>query len=414
MKKALFFLVAVLALVAGAALADDAKGNDAELVGYDGGFFIQNRDRSFVFKTNGRFIPRLYYSKITGNDSDWSFKIRSVKLDFNATVFTDTSFGFSLEHATESELFTTVNITGAVLAHKFAPEFTVSIGMVGLPLSIIDARGTPGLIFVDKPLIISQVDLPSNQMTPLRSSFGAPSGLGICLEGTFFDKLYYNLSVVNGASKATPATIGPSGELVPGTGGQESDYSLNFNKRVSAGVRLAYDILDPAGSNEEDFPYSERPKWTVSAGGDYQGKRQDPNFVVMPTVDYIITGSVGTSFKWRGFAINSEAYGRKTKIGDPGSAVFYSNILDDMGYYVDVGYFIIPDKLEIGILASQLFREGPHNNSYQFAGSINWFPLGKPNMKLQLGYSYANYYKNITQEAATKGQSAVFQLVTTF
>jgi len=57
----------------------------------------------------------------------------------------------------------------------------------------------------------------------------------------------------------------------------------NFNKRVSAGARLAYDILENAGSFENDIPYSEKARWTISMGGTYQSKREDPNFVVMPT-----------------------------------------------------------------------------------------------------------------------------------
>lgn len=382
------------------------------LVGYKGGFFIQNEDQSFVLKINGLFQPKFEYNKQPGTASDWTMKIRRSGLDFNTTILTNTLFSFSIRHSTKSANFQTVNVTGIMLSQTIVPEFSILVGQIGLPLDI----GYSSKMFqlLEAPLISTQIDGGQGQLTPLRSSFGSPSGIGIGVEGTFFNKLYYNVNAVNGAARATAGTLNPNGTVTPGTGGDESDYDLNFDKKVSFGARIAYDIFDNIGGSESDIPYSEKPKWTISVGGDYQGKRQDPNFVNMPTIKYILTGSMGTGFKYRGLSLTAQVYGRKTKIEDAGDAIFYSNTMDDMAYYVDAGYFIIPNKLEIAGRASQVFRHGPHNNSWEFGGCLNWFILGKSNLKLQAGYDQQSFYETITSDSQVKSHQFGLLLTTFF
>ncbi|PIR18220.1 MAG: hypothetical protein COV46_00980 [Deltaproteobacteria bacterium CG11_big_fil_rev_8_21_14_0_20_49_13] len=393
-------------------VAETPPKTDDEIVGYDGGFFIRNSDKSFVLMINGRMQPQAYFQKTTGSDSTWTFGIRRARLDFDATMWTNTSFHVTLNHSTKSAAFSTVNVFNLAVAHVFAPEFSVSVGQVGLPLDILQSRTSNGYQLPEAPNIISQIDGSAAQSTPLRSSFGAPSGIGVSLEGKFFKKLYYRLSAVNGAAQATNTVTG--GVVSNPSGGEESDYTLNFDKKVSVGARLAYDIFENTGSFENDMPYSEKAKWIVSMGGIYQGKRQDPNFAVMPTINYLVTGSVGSSFKYRGFAVTAEAYARKTKIGNPGSATFYSNTLDDAAYYVDGGYFVIPNKLEIAARGSQLFREGPTNNSYEIDGSINWFPRGTPNLKLMAAYTMQKFYVNQTNAPTARNQAFTLFLATFF
>lgn len=416
MKRLILWLIIVLVAIAATAAAEETKKTSKEdpvNVGYDKGFFIKNNDDSFIFKINGRFQPQVYFTKVTGSDSNWTFGIRRARLDFNATMVSDNIMNISLEHATKSASFDYVNVTNAYAIHKFMPELSVTAGMVGLPLDIIGWRSSNGYQLPEAPITNSQTDGSAAQMTPLRTSFGVPNGLGMTLDGTFSKKLYYRVSVINGAAEATH-TVSATGVVTKAAGGQESNYELNFNKRVSAGARLAYDIFENAGSFENDIPYSEKARWTISIGGTYQSKREDPNFVVMPTIGYLITGSAGTSFKYRGFSITAEAYGRKTKIDNPGSATFYSNTLDDMAYYVDSGYFVIPNKLEIAGRIAQIFREGPHNNSYEIDGGINWFPTGKPNLKLMTAYTMQRYYEKQSEGSAARTQFFKVFLATFF
>jgi len=388
MKKISLFLAILIFSVF---LVTDIKAEDglvsasapAPVAGYEGGFFIQSPSTDYKFTLNGRFQPKIYYEKTRDNPSNFSFAVRRARVDFGFTIAKNGFASFSLQHSTDSANFQTMNITGAVAGWSVAPEFTITAGMVGMPLSIIGARGSLGFLLLETPITQTQKDTSASTLTPIRSSFGNPSGLGIEFTGTI-KKFFYDLSVVNGAAATTLQTA-----TTTGAGGEESDYDLNFNKRVSAGARLAYNIFDPAGSLEMDFPYSEKAKWTISVGGNYQGKRQDPYSAAV--VKYILTGSIGTSFKWRGFAINAEAYGRKTKLDSPGTATYYETIMDDFGYYVDGGYYFIPNKLEIALSGSQIIREGPTNNSYQLGGGLNWYIVDN-NIKLQLVYTLTSYY----------------------
>ncbi len=68
--------------------------------------------------------------------------------------------------------------------------------------------------------------------------------------------------------------------------------------------------------------------------------------------------------------------------------------MDDLGYYANAGYYVIPQKLEIALQAGQIFREGPDNNSNQFGGGINWYIIGN-NMKLQAAFNWIEDYDDI-------------------
>jgi len=396
MKRLVLWLTVIFMLIATSIVANAEEAvpeipppSDKPVAGYKKGFFIQNSDGSFVFKITGRFQPRVEYNKTADTESDWTFLIRRARIDFGGTIAEKGSFYITLQHSTKSAKFQTVNVANVTASYEFMPEFTLTAGMVGMPLSILGTRSSLGYFLLEPPIVLTQTDGleedGTSPITTIRNSFGNPDGLGLEATGSI-GKFNYDFSIVNGAA-ATDTTAK--------TGGEESNYDLNPNKKVSSGIRLSYNILDSAeGSMEGDFQYSEKPKWTVSIGGNYQGKRQDPYSAAF--IKYILTGSFGTSFKWRGFAVNAEAFGRKTKLEPPYPAgLVYSDIMDDFGYYIDAGYFIVPNKFEVAGLGAQIFREGPNNNSYQLGGGVNWYIAGN-NLKLQLAYTMTSYYSDIT------------------
>lgn len=379
MKRGLIWLIVLFMMIAASYAVHAEEGvpevppaESQPTVGYKGGFFIRNDDGSFELKIKGRMQPKLYYEKQSGQKGMWSARLRRARIDFAATVAEKAKFSLSLQHSTSSAKYQTMNVSNATLAYEFDPVFVLTAGTVGMPLSIIGATSSLGYFMLEPPLVLTQSD--GGTITPLRSDFGNPDGLGVQASGEF-SKFYYELSVVNGAARTNAAA---------GTGGVESNYDLNLDSKVSMGARVGWNILEAAADGmEPDLGYSEKAKWTINAGGMYQGKRQDP--ATLAVVNKILTGSLGTAFKWRGFSVLTEAFGRKTTLKDRGTALWFSNTMDDFGYYVDSGYFIIPKKLEAAITGSQIFREGPSNNSYQMGGGLNWYLSGN-NLKLQLGY----------------------------
>ncbi len=407
MKKMLLCLAIAAAFLTGsvAARADEVPpAGDKPIAGYNGGFFIQNPEGSYNFKINGRFQPRIYFEKSANMESQASFMIRRARIDFNATMANDFSFGFSLSHSTSSSKFKTVNILGAIASYSGIPEFVISAGMVGLPLSIGGDMSSLGLMTLEGPLVMSQVD--GGNLTPIRREFGNPDGLGLNFSGDI-GKFYYAVSVINGATKVenagTPDVTGS---------GVESNYDLDFNKRISAGARFAFHIFDPVGGYEMDIPYSEKPKLTVSVGGNYQGKRTDPTTAA--EIKRLLTGSGGAAFRWRGFALNAEGFVRRTSFDSLGTAPFSELELDDLGYYIDASYFFIPNKLEVNAIAGQIFREGPHNDSYEFGGGVNWYINGTPKLKMQLQYTLTGRFDDVTALETTKTSLIGLQMTAAF
>lgn len=87
--------------------------------------------------------------------------------------------------------------------------------------------------------------------------------------------------------------------------------------------------------------------------------------------------------------------------------------LTDFGYYGMAGYYVIPKKLELALMASQIFREGPDNNGNQFAGGVNYYIHGQ-SLKLQLCYVWTEDYDDILGTKNNKIQKAVLQMQTQF
>lgn len=402
MKQTLALLVSLfIAIFSASALADEIASSEIKpIAGYKNGFFIQNTDGSFRLKFNGRAQGIYYFEKKTGSEATSTFKTKTARFDFSTVLAEKGHTDVQIQHSTKSSDFSYINIYKAEAGYKFDRSFDVTLGTVGLPLGFIFSGTTTH--FVDSPILYTKMD-GGTAVTPLRSALTSPRGLGIKFSGDV-NKFYYEANVINGASEPKKAQIatdlnGQNVTVEAASGGVESNFDLAFHKRVSIGARLAYNAMGSGVWGYMDLPYSKDPNLTFTTGVNYQGKRQDPTNDVV--INRILTGSMGGAFRWRGFAVTSEIFGRKTTLADPGTTNFFSMSMDDLGYYIDSGYFVIRDKLEIAGLISQIFREGPHNNSYQFGSSLGWFISGN-NLKLLLSYTLSGTYNDITNENETK------------
>lgn len=356
----------------------------AQVAGYNDGFFIQNEDQTFNLTINGRVQPQYQFTKQGNNVRDPSdptgatnfptkvstFSVRRAEIKFGATVHDNLTFRVGLKHATNSANFATINATGATVSYTVIPAFTVTAGMVGLPLDFITETSSSWLVMTDYPVTSTQDD-GVQQITPLRSSFGAPDGLGVNFAGDI-SKFFYSASIVNNA---------------------ESNYAFNTNMRVSAGLRAGMNIMDNANDGSQtDWECSPKPRLSMSAGGNYSSRRVDPN--TGADIKYKLTGSLGLALRWAGFSLTTEGYIRRTRITTPGTAIWSRPNLDDFGYYAALGYYVIPKKLELAAIGGQIFREGPDNNSHEFGGGINWYIFDN-NMKLQGAFTWNEDFDDI-------------------
>ncbi len=355
----------------------------AQNVGYQGGFYLQNDDGSFKLQMNGRGQPKFAIVKQAANVLDPSdptgttflpekqltFSMRRAEFKIAAHIHEKLVFRLGLKHATNTQNFATVNASSATVSYTFMPELTITTGMVGLPLDMITDTSSAWFLMIEPPITNTQTDGVKN-ITPLRSSFGAPDGLGINFAGEYW-RFLYSLSVVNGA---------------------ESNYAFNPSMRISAGLRVGFNILDPVPGSQTDFECSTKPKLTVSMGGNYSAKRVDPN--TGADIKYKLTGSLGVALRWGGFSFTTEGYFRRSRITNPGTALWSRPRLDDIGYYANVGYYVLPQKLEFALQAAQIFRQGPDNNSHEFGGGLNWYIFDN-NMKLQTTFTWSEDFDDI-------------------
>jgi hypothetical protein len=344
----------------------------AQNVGYENGFYIKNDEETFKLLLNGRVQTKLFYEKQTPNPAQLSWSIRRAQLGVKSFFHDIVSTGFVLKHAITNvgtQNFQTVNVDNAFAAVDIIPQLTVTVGMVGLPLDLMSEMSSAWFLLPEAPITNTQDDGITN-LTPLRPSFGVPDGIGVNFSGGYW-KWYYSLSVVNG---------------------NESNYAINPDRKVSFGFRTGVNIFDPVPGSMTDFDCSSTPKLTINLGTMYQGKRTDPN--TNAAIKYLWTSTLGAGFRWGGFSITTEGYYRKTRITNVGTAVWARPNLTDIGYYAAAGYYILPKKFEVAGQAGQIIRQGPDNNSWQFGGGVNYYVFDN-NLKLQAAYTITTDFDDV-------------------
>ncbi len=375
--------------------------------GYQNGFFLANDANSFRLSINGFAHPRVQFSDSDINQGKLSFLMRSAGVYFGASIESMVRIGFALYHATNSQSFSQLNIASATASYLVSPNFNVRLGMVGLPLDIIGSQSGSSLISIDYPITMTHTD-QANAFSATRASFGSPNGLGVRLLGEV-NRFFYDLGVVNGS---------------------EDNYAPNPDLKFSAGARFGVNIFGSANSSMNDFAHSNSPQLQASLGAIFQGKRTDNNFAtardselnltsgtsVAPVIDDILTVSVGSGFRYKGMFVQGEGYFRSTKFASFGSvpaALASDNTLEDLGYYLSAGYFLIPKKLEVGGQAGQVFRQGPDNNVNSFGAAVNYYFL-QNNLKLQFAYTWTEDYSDITGNTNNDQHQAALQLRAAF
>ena len=388
MKKRIWLSVVAASLLSTNSFAFD--------VGYKNGFFIVSDDESFALNITGRIQPRLEYTDSKSEDSALSFSIRRALIHFEAVANKKTHASFALYHSTRSVNFNKLNIAGVVLEREIIPQFSVAVGMIGLPLDMMSATSSAWYLLPEAPITFTQTD-SATPFTSTRSSFGAPDGVGLNFNGNV-SKFFYSWSVVNGA---------------------ESNYQVNPDMKFSTGARVGFNILSPVGGSMTDFVCSTKPKWTVSAGANYQGQRIDQAYAdaqgagaVAPDIKRILTASAGTGFRYAGFSAQVETYYRITSFNNFGTLpaeLTTDSSLNDIGGYVALGYYIVPRKFEIALQGAEMIRQGPVNNAYAFGGGVNYY-ISDNNLKAQLSYNLTLDYNDVTGSQTNKRHLGVLQL----
>ncbi len=388
--KLVLLTCGLLGLLPGLAVASSASSygsnsvleRDHPVAGYDGGFFLQSKDESFRLDIYSRLQTQYIYHKFTGKmapglvrDDINTFAMRRARVVFLGKMYD--KFGFTIlinRGATSKNPGTTYWY--AATTYTPLPEFNLTVGAVDLPLNWGGSSGKG--MFTDAPIVLTQRDGLEN-ITLTRLPFGAPTTLGVAVNGTV-GRFHYYAAVGNG----------------------EDNGVTNSTRLFAYGARVAVDLLGELeqDGDESDFAYHETPVLSMGLGANYEPQdtteelTADKTNKVAPirvTTNWFFESAADLRLKWRGVSLITEGFFRRSHRSSLGStsAVTFSH--DDVGVLAQLGVFAIPKKLEFAGRYSAVYREGPQNDAWEAAAGVNWYIHGQ-NIRFQVDYTLLNDY----------------------
>lgn len=390
MKKWIFATVAI-ALMSTAAPSfaqDSAETPPAKPVaGYDKGFYIRGSDGDFELRIGGRIAPTYFYQNTsTTTAAVNTFRIRTAKFGISGTFAKDWGFNvFIVNNTSTAQTGATAGgfNWGAEVSYAPTPYFNLAAGIETPPFDRFGIGSGGSRLFVDQSVVVTQsYALGIQDLSVSRPAFGLSEAPGLVISGSIKDRFVYGIGVTNGPNA---------------TGNQE--YFSNFNKMFSGGARVQYNILKDPGSSESDNAWSETAALAIGAGAAYEDQGSADGSA--PTI-YLRRNAQATgdlTFKYKGLSLIGSWYGRIQYCSTIATGVRFT--LHDQGFLAQAGYFVVPKKLELAARASLIYREGPHNDSSDYYGGVNWYIYGN-SIKWQNNVGLVRSYDTVDGTAGAR------------
>lgn len=418
---------------------DDARtrgqflDGDAQ-VGFKDGFFVKSADDNFKLVVNG--IVQVRYSYVghhashTGgpkgantnpfaqgtSENASGFELRRARLRFSGNVFSQDLFyrlegdfysssevaSVDVSKGTSSSTSGNFAVTDAFIGYRFSPLLAVRAGAFKVPFSKVELMNDAYLSTTERP----------EPNTP----FDAQRSLGVSLFGDLVkDQLAYEVNVNNGSNSQTFRRVDTASSSA-------SNPNYNLDNRLGYYGRVNW---SPGGSIEEFFKSEPDLRkdtsqfiWLLGVAAGYESQNSTngafvQNTAVVPgiggnngpgyTSNYVLNGdlyrgTVDWSAKYRGLALNTAAYFQQVNanpvVGSaigagnpkpygPGKSSFFQH-----GYYGQVGYMIVPARLELVGRAGVLLEEGDPNIAEFYTLGLNYYLHGH-NAKIQADMTYS-------------------------
>ncbi len=213
-------------------------------------------------------------------------------------------------------------------------ELNAKIGYFKVPFNRERMSSSSKLLFADRSIA--------------SEAFDQDRDTGFDIYGKPFDGyMEYHAAVFQGA-----------GEKLSGSDNTDNKLMYVLGARYNPFGK--YDYYD-----ETDVKYSEKVKATLGAAVTFDPKVQDEK----QTDTDGITGTVDLGVKYRGISWNNEYYVRRE---DPN---FDSPTVDSNGFFTQIGYFVIPKKLEFDLRYSMVDPNQDMANDLQkeYIGGVNYY-----------------------------------------
>ncbi len=350
-------------------------------VDYDRGFLIRPYDpraTPFELKIGGRMQFRYTGFKrdrqtfsnqgdanrggpiLIGNRND--FEIERSRLIFRGFMF-DPKLKFFINLDADTDDNHRVRLQDFWVYYDFSKAFTLNIGKAMVPGSRDWLSLSPNTHLADRSMATT--------------FFRPDRTIGVWANGRLGEDVYYRTMLGNGFNTTD-------------RGQSEVDERFVYS------VTNWWEPLGQVGRDHADLNFHEEPvarlghsftyaSQDAKADGTTNGEQlfvrlSDGTRLVTPgalapgvTVNefdiYLYT--VDAAFKYCGFSINAEYFLRwLNEFGTIAGAV-PQNELYDHGFYVDAGYFIVPEKLEIAGLISHV--DGLFGDAWEYAGGVNYY-----------------------------------------
>ena len=393
------------------------------------GFYIQSADKNYKLSIggfaqlrfeagqanaiNGRTITRSIPSSLDshgvpvagttitipdpGNSA--GFDIRRARISFSGNAFTpDLTFKFEGDfYGNATGNFT---VTDAFVAYRFTDLFKAKIGSFKVPFAKAELTSDTVISMAERPEELSPFD-------PIRA-------LGLSLYGDILkDQVSYEISANDGGNSNTfrqNDTVGLAPNL---------DNRMAYYARMQwAGAGKISDFTDEPDLRDDNREFI----WMLGAAGGYESQNAtnrafpspqtstpvgglsaagaSPGFISNYNLNGdIFRGTLDWSAKYQGLSLNTAAYIQQVN-ANPGntSSTSGSSIATgpygagkssffEWGGYGQVGYFIIPQKLELLARAGILATEGETNIGEFYTIGANYY-IYKHNFKIQTDLTY--------------------------
>jgi hypothetical protein len=376
-----------------------ADGPDA---GYNNGFYFQTADKKFKIVFNGFVQARYEFAQFNadngrnitsgGGSSSGSplssdpansngFDIRRARLSLSGNIFSP-DVTFKLEGDFYGSATGAFTVTDAFIGYRFTDMFKVKTGSYKTPFAKAELTSDTAITFMERPEVLLPFD-------PVRS-------LGVSVYGDIIkDRLAYEVNANDGGGSNTlrrVSTVGTSANL---------DNRMAFYTRMQyAGAGKIADFAD-----ESDVRDSGKPRpfiWMLGGAVGYESQNSvagafpspqtgtgipgvssndSPGFRTGTLKGDVFRGTLDFSAKYQGFSFLAAAYFQQFNQNEPLTGLPTGYTADKAsffqhGYYGQIGYFVIPDRLELAARAGTLLTEGGPNIGEFYSIGANYYVYG--------------------------------------
>lgn len=372
--------------------SDCGSGDDTKrvhtlqyFVHYDKGFRIQSFDPArhpFSLKVNGwiqfrhhafvrdrsLWVDNVGVSRAVSNRN--AFDIERARLVFSGTAV-DERLTYFLQLDGDTDGSHGVDFFDYWWAWRFSDSFQLQLGKRKVPGSrqwLLGARRTR---FTERPMA--------------NDFFRPDRTVGIFAVGKVGDHGHYEMMIGNGYQTANLANSATDDRLTCaatsffdplGTfGGQVVDFDCSAEPIVRFGHSAVYSPMTSAAAGS---PLRESSFLRLSDGTPLTQTGAIGAGTTVSQFDLWLYG-IDAAVKWNGWSLNSEVFLRWIE-NVQADGVPPRNSLFQHGFYVEGGRFLIAKYFDFNVRYSRV--SGELGDSSEYAAGCNWYPLGKPQLKV--------------------------------